>query len=244
MLSLMQPAILDIAKKGTQAFGHSPIARSDEFAVMLLLVLYSCIMFLLFVHIASWYLDRNCSSDDTIGQQRHVGRARQRRQLRQREAEDALPIYIAEDPVEQGLLGPDYPDEAEGPRIDPQYILSDRANVLAPDDPRVANGEVPAWARPFEPIKLLRSKPNNTYSPAEKAHMDALEAQFTDKDWAYGRPVLTNLRRHFYYMDGRYTYTAYGPTGKLGNDREALMRGYADNKRSMPNLPPGANVLA
>ncbi|KAK1590355.1 uncharacterized protein LY79DRAFT_670046 [Colletotrichum navitas] len=102
---------LETAKKTTQGFGDSLLPSLDDLAFMLLVGLYSCLIFLLFIHIADLCLERNRGPDGLIAQQRRIRRAEQRR-LR---VAEPLPIYVEEDPMEWGRLHPDVGAQSSPP---------------------------------------------------------------------------------------------------------------------------------
>ncbi|GJC78691.1 hypothetical protein ColLi_01529 [Colletotrichum liriopes] len=78
--------------------------EADDFAFILTVGLYAIIVLFLFIHISSKCIYRYCDCDDFITEQRHSRRARQQRQ---RQAEEPLPLYMAEDPIAWRLLDTD-----------------------------------------------------------------------------------------------------------------------------------------
>ncbi|KAK1998792.1 hypothetical protein LX36DRAFT_669963 [Colletotrichum falcatum] len=102
MSSFMKMAVAGTTKQTTQAFDNSRIPGSNGLALMLLVGLCFCIVFLLFIHIADWCLERHCRS---IEQQRRASRADQRR-LRRLRAAEPLPTYIEQDPMGRRPLDP------------------------------------------------------------------------------------------------------------------------------------------
>ncbi|WDK21053.1 hypothetical protein CGRA01v4_12342 [Colletotrichum graminicola] len=118
MSNILEAAVSKTTIKTTQDFDDTFIPWPQGLAFTLLVGFYSCLIVVLFVHIAGLCLESHRGPNGLTAQQRRARRAEQRRLLRA----EPLPVYIEEDPMQWRLLDPDAGAQSSPPAYDTIFI--------------------------------------------------------------------------------------------------------------------------